>query len=172
MKEVCTATCKHHFLDFGMGWQKAEWELKQPIKCLDNNQQDEGFLMDEFRAIVIFCSLLFSCVILHAATLKFSGEAAQTLYVCDEYAAFDCCYISPKAHCRVENDEAEVVSYNHPQLTITGRFAKRVHALTKECHDDDVPKWRYYYGHQGIDCSTEFGRGLTCDLTIDSYTVE
>jgi|GEM_PF-5390472 len=123
--------------------------------------------MNQFR-ILLALILPTSSIVAHATTLKFTGPAAKTLYVCDFGPVLDCWYAKGTNICLIHNfDEFEILP---DKVRISGKVAARVFGLIKDCHDGGAPEFRHHYGSEtGIKCRYDLSNlGIWCDLPVDS----
>ena len=105
-----------------------------------------------------------------AAKFLITGQAAGTLFVCQFFPIyFDCWYSKPYSYCEIETDDPiEVVEdSNAKTLIVSGLTATKVSWITSDCHDGDLPGYRYFYGDKGVKCERDI-KGVVCSLAIDS----
>lgn len=126
--------------------------------------------MNQFR-VMFAIALLFSSIVAHATTLKFTGPAAKTLFICEFFGNMDCWYAEGTNFCLIHNfDDFEIL----PGIVrIHGKVASTVSNLIRNCHDGSAYESRHYYGGEtGIKCRYHVSNGgLWCDLPIDSYRI-
>lgn len=96
--------------------------------------------------------------------IKFSGEAARNLYVCDMNAELNCWYALGKSYCELET-EAQVV-IESSVLAIHGFAATRIYEIIRDCSDEDTIN-PYYYGFHGIGCYYDQKLEIHCMLNIE-----
>ena len=120
-----------------------------------------------------FLSLSFLLIdSLGAMELFFTGNAAKTLFVCDDKAAF-ACWFAHGSYCRlrIRNNLAsgyEILLNN--KLNIYGDLAKKIYKITRDCSDGDEPPYQTYYGHEGIACSI-INKTYNCELEVDRLNI-
>lgn len=90
---------------------------------------------------------------LHTEIHLIEGEAARTLFICDDDAHFDCWFAEGKSYCSLDiGDAFNVKTSATMQLIVRGSIAKEIYAVTRHCYDDDEPQFRFDYGRRGIHC--------------------